>query len=41
MNRASYDNLITLLRNAIDGGSRALPVAPDWSELVRQARKIK
>ncbi|MBO4361558.1 MAG: nucleotidyltransferase family protein [Paludibacteraceae bacterium] len=38
MNRASYDNLITLLRNAIDGGSRALPVAPDWSELVRQAR---
>lgn len=38
MNLSEFDNLLTLLRNALDGGSRALPSAPDWQQLVRQAR---
>ena len=38
MNLSDYDNLLTLLRNAIDGESRALPSAPNWQVLTRQAR---
>jgi len=38
MNRTDYDNLLTLLRNAIDGGSRALPSAPNWQIVMQQAR---
>lgn len=38
MNLSDYDNLLALLRNAIDGGSRVLPCAPDWHQLMRQAR---
>lgn len=38
MNLSDYDNLITLLRNAIFEQSGALPVAPDWSKLMQQAR---
>lgn len=38
MNLSDYDNLITLLRNAIFEQSGALPVAPDWNELMLQAR---
>lgn len=38
MNLSDYDNLITLLRNAIFEQSGALPVAPDWSKLMHQAR---
>lgn len=38
MNLSDYDNLLTLLRNAVRGESRALPVVPDWQQLVRLAR---
>lgn len=38
MNRSDYDTLLTLLRNAIDGGSRALPSAPNWQTVMQQAR---
>jgi len=38
MKPGAYDNLLTLLRNAIFGVDTALPYAPDWQELVRQAR---
>lgn len=38
MNLSDYDNLLTLLRNAVDGGSRALQSAPDWQILMQQAR---
>ena len=38
MNLSEFDNLLTLLHNALDGGSRVLPSAPDWQTLVRQAR---
>ena len=34
----NYDNLLTLLRNAIYERNEALPVAPDWQQLMRQAR---
>ena len=34
----NYDNMLTLLRNAVLGRNDALPVAPDWNELTRQAR---
>jgi len=38
MNLSEFDNLLTLLGNAINGESRVLPVAPDWQQLVRLAR---
>jgi len=37
MNLSEFDNLLALLRNAVTGESRALPVAPDWHQLMRQA----
>ena len=38
MNLLDYDNLLTLLRNAITGESRALSSAPNWQVLTSQAR---
>lgn len=38
MHLPEYDNLLVLLRNAVYGESSALPVAPDWPLLTRQAR---
>lgn len=38
MNLSDYDNLLTLLLNAITGESKALPSAPNWQVLTRQAR---
>ena len=38
MNLSAYDNLLTLLRNAIFEQSSALPVSPDWPLLMQQAR---
>ena len=38
MNLSAYDNLLTLLRNAIFEQSSALPVSPDWPVLMQQAR---
>ena len=35
---STFDCLLTLLRNAIFNRNDALSVAPDWSELMRQAR---
>lgn len=34
----NYDNLLTLLSNAIFERNDVLPVVPDWQELVREAR---
>ena len=38
MNLSAYDNLLTLLRNAINGESRVLPSLADWPQLMAQAR---
>ena len=38
MNLSAYDNLLTLLRNAIFEQSSALPTSPDWPLLMQQAR---
>ena len=38
MNLSAYDNLLTLLRNAIFEQSSALPTSPDWPVLMQQAR---
>ena len=38
MNLSAYDNLLTLLRNAIHGESRVLPSLADWPQLMAQAR---
>lgn len=38
MELSVYDNLLTLLRNAVLGQSALLPYAPDWQQLMQQAR---
>lgn len=38
MNLTVYDNLLTLVRNAILDANTPLPSAPDWQELIRMAR---
>lgn len=38
MELSAYDNLLTLLRNAVLGQSAPLPYAPDWQQLMQQAR---
>ena len=38
MSLSAYDNLLTLLHNAVFGQDDLLAVEPDWEQLIRQAR---